>query len=98
MRLLYYRWVAGISNKQAQSIIEYRERNGSFVNREQLRSIKGIGVVTYQNCAGFVRIIPKSRNTETDKEKVLLHKSIMFLQLFIFRKCVLLISLSIIFC
>ena len=29
------------------------------MNREELNSVKGIGKVTFQNCAGFVRIVPK---------------------------------------
>lgn len=59
------RRVAGIKPKQAESIIKYRNENGGFVNREELRNVKGIGAVTYRNCAGFVRIIPKSKEFET---------------------------------
>ena len=62
--------MAGISQKQAEAIVEYREKTGSFINRKELQSVKGIGKVTYRNCAGFVRIICKSDGNHNENTKV----------------------------
>ncbi|XP_033125800.1 S1 RNA-binding domain-containing protein 1-like [Anneissia japonica] len=50
------RRIAGLTATRAKNIIEFREKNGGFVNREQLLEIKGIWTKTYEQCAGFVRI------------------------------------------
>uniref|UniRef100_A0A7M4FA87 S1 RNA-binding domain-containing protein 1 n=1 Tax=Crocodylus porosus TaxID=8502 RepID=A0A7M4FA87_CROPO len=39
----------------AKNIIEWREKNGPFINREQLKEVKGLGPKTFQQCAGFIR-------------------------------------------
>lgn len=54
------RHVAGLNVSRARSIAEWREQNGSFTNREQLKLIKGMGPKTYQQCAGFIRINPQT--------------------------------------
>lgn len=48
--------VAGVSKKVADNIVKYREENGSFVDRNQLLKVSGIGAKTFQQCAGFMRI------------------------------------------
>lgn len=48
--------VAGISNRIANNIVEYREENGPFVDRNQLLKVPGIGAKTFEQCAGFMRI------------------------------------------
>lgn len=48
--------VAGVSKKIANNIVKYREENGSFVDRNQLLKVPGIGAKTFQQCAGFMRI------------------------------------------
>ncbi|XP_061915060.1 S1 RNA-binding domain-containing protein 1 [Entelurus aequoreus] len=50
------RHVAGLNAGTARNIAEWREQNGRFVNREQLKLVKGIGPKSYQQCAGFIRI------------------------------------------
>ncbi|KAM8852451.1 S1 RNA-binding domain-containing protein 1 isoform 2-T2 [Synchiropus picturatus] len=57
------RHIAGLSAAKARSIMEWRERNGPFVNREQLKLVKGIGPTSYQQCAGFIRINPQTLNS-----------------------------------
>ncbi|XP_055358635.1 S1 RNA-binding domain-containing protein 1 isoform X2 [Betta splendens] len=54
------RHVAGLNAGRARSIAEWREQNGPFVNREQLKLVKGMGPKTYQQCAGFIRINPQT--------------------------------------
>uniref|UniRef100_A0A8C7S0Y5 S1 RNA binding domain 1 n=1 Tax=Oncorhynchus mykiss TaxID=8022 RepID=A0A8C7S0Y5_ONCMY len=52
------RHVAGLNIGRAKSIAEWRETNGPFMNRDQLRLVKGLGPKSYQQCAGFIRINP----------------------------------------
>ncbi|XP_022107507.1 S1 RNA-binding domain-containing protein 1-like [Acanthaster planci] len=59
------RKIAGLNVTRAKKIIEYREKNGRFTNREQLLEIKGLGPKTYQQCAGFVRVRPGPTNSST---------------------------------
>lgn len=58
----FSRHVAGLNAGRARSIAEWREKNGSFINREQLKLIKGMGPKSYQQCAGFIRINPQTLN------------------------------------
>uniref|UniRef100_A0A8B9LL15 S1 RNA binding domain 1 n=1 Tax=Astyanax mexicanus TaxID=7994 RepID=A0A8B9LL15_ASTMX len=54
------RHVAGLNAGRAKSIAEWRETNGPFLNREQLKLVKGLGPKSFQQCAGFVRINPET--------------------------------------
>ncbi|NXX90353.1 SRBD1 protein, partial [Centropus bengalensis] len=49
------RHVAGLNANRAKNIIEWREKNGPFINREQLKEVKGLGPKSFQQCAGFIR-------------------------------------------
>ncbi|XP_013884759.1 S1 RNA-binding domain-containing protein 1 [Austrofundulus limnaeus] len=57
------RHVAGLNAGRARNIAEWREKNGSFINREQLKLIKGMGPKSFQQCAGFIRINPQTINS-----------------------------------
>ena len=50
------RYVAGVTERTAQSIVTYRNENGSFRSRAQLRKVPGIGPKTFEQAAGFLRI------------------------------------------
>ncbi|XP_077605410.1 S1 RNA-binding domain-containing protein 1 isoform X1 [Crocuta crocuta] len=50
------RHIAGLNANRAKNIIEWREKNGPFVNREQLKKVKGLGPKSFQQCAGFIRV------------------------------------------
>lgn len=50
------RHIAGLNANRAKNIIEWREKNGPFINREQLKKVKGLGPKSFQQCAGFVRV------------------------------------------
>jgi uncharacterized protein len=50
------RYVAGISERTAQSIVTYRNENGRFRSRAQLHKVPGIGPKTFEQAAGFLRI------------------------------------------
>ena len=51
--------VAGLNSSRAKAIVEYRDKNGDFVNREQIKKVKGIGEKVWTQCAGFIRIVPR---------------------------------------
>jgi uncharacterized protein len=50
------RYVAGITERTAQNIVTFRNENGSFRSRAQLRKVPGIGPKTFEQAAGFLRI------------------------------------------
>ena len=49
-------YVSGLTKTTAKSIVEFRRINGSFRNRETLKQVKGVGLKTFEQCAGFLRI------------------------------------------
>ena len=50
------RYVAGINERTAQKIVEYRNEHGRFRSRVQLTAIPGFGPKTFEQAAGFLRI------------------------------------------
>lgn len=56
------KYVSGISSATAKNIVAYREENGAFTSRVQLKKVKGLGPKAYEQCAGFLRI-PDSKET-----------------------------------
>ena len=48
--------IAGISKSVAKNIIAYREENGSFKSRTELKKVKRLGPSAFIQCAGFMRI------------------------------------------
>jgi uncharacterized protein len=50
------RYVSGIQMGTAQNIIAFRKEHGSFISRDQLKEVNGIGDKTFEQCAGFLRI------------------------------------------
>ena len=50
------RYVAGIGERTAQKIVEYRNSHGKFRSRVQLTAVPGFGPKTFEQAAGFLRI------------------------------------------
>ncbi|PAA69094.1 hypothetical protein BOX15_Mlig025900g1, partial [Macrostomum lignano] len=50
--------VAGLNRGLATRIAAWRRSNGAFVCRDQLREVRGIGPAIFDQCAGFVRVLP----------------------------------------
>lgn len=48
--------IAGISKAVAKNIIAYREENGEFKSRTELKKVKRLGPSAFVQCAGFMRI------------------------------------------
>ena len=50
------RYVAGVNERMAQKIVEFRNEHGRFRSRVQLTAVPGIGPKTFEQAAGFLRI------------------------------------------
>ena len=59
LHLLTY--VSGLGPALARNIIEYRREHGPFTSRAQLKKVKRLGDIAFQQCAGFLRI-PNAKN------------------------------------
>ncbi|MGL4737388.1 MAG: Tex family protein [Cellulosilyticaceae bacterium] len=49
-------YVAGIKKTVSQNIVAFREENGGFTSRTQIKKVKGLGPKVFEQCAGFLRI------------------------------------------
>ena len=54
-------YVSGINMTIAKNIVKYREENGKYEERKALLNVPKLGKVTFEQCAGFIRI-PKGTN------------------------------------
>ena len=54
-------YVSGLGPSLAQNIINYRNANGPFASRTQLKKVPRLGPSAFEQCAGFLRI-PGARN------------------------------------
>ncbi len=50
------RYVAGITERVALNIVKFRNDNGRFTSRAQLKKVEGIGAKTFEQAAGFLRV------------------------------------------
>ena len=50
-------YVSGLSKAVSKNIIAYREENGRFDSRDELKKVSKLGPKTYEQCVGFLRII-----------------------------------------
>ncbi|WP_296402237.1 Tex family protein [Psychrobacter sp.] len=48
--------IAGLNRNVAQQIVNYRKQHGAFTSREQLKDVPRLGVKTFEQAAGFLRI------------------------------------------
>ena len=54
-------YVSGINMTIAKNIVKYREENGKYEERKELLKVPKLGKVTFEQCAGFIRI-PEGKN------------------------------------
>ena len=52
--------VSGLNSTTAKNVVAYREENGAFTARNQLKKVPKLGPKAYQQCAGFLRV-PESK-------------------------------------
>ncbi len=53
--------ISGLNSTIAQNIVAFREENGAFSERKQLKKVARLGPKAYEQCAGFLRI-PNAKN------------------------------------
>ncbi len=49
-------YVSGLGPQLAQNIVEYRDANGAFTKRDQLKKVPRLGDKAFEQAAGFLRI------------------------------------------
>lgn len=49
-------YISGINSGIAKNIVAYREENGAFPSRKELKKVKKLGDKAFEQCAGFLRI------------------------------------------
>lgn len=64
------RKVSGLNKTRSAAIVNHRDSVGPFRNREELKKVKGIGPVSFQQCAGFVRIVPQTLRQKTSSNNL----------------------------
>ena len=53
--------VSGLNSTVCKNIVAYREENGAFSSRSELKKVPKLGPKAFEQCAGFLRV-PESRN------------------------------------
>ena len=53
--------VSGLTSAVCKNIVAYREENGAFTSRAELKKVPKLGPKAFEQCAGFLRV-PESRN------------------------------------
>lgn len=53
--------VSGVSAAVSKNIVNYREENGVFKSRNELKKVSKLGPKAFEQCAGFLRV-PESKN------------------------------------
>lgn len=48
--------VSGLSDTVSKNIVAYREENGAFTSRAQLKKVPKLGPKAFEQCAGFLRV------------------------------------------
>ncbi|MDO5026563.1 MAG: Tex family protein, partial [Tissierellia bacterium] len=77
-------YVSGINKSVAKNIVDFREANGAFNNRNQLKKVKGLGPKAFEQSAGFLRIANGDNrldNTAVHPESYEIAKSLLDLNL-----------------
>ncbi|EWH10661.1 transcriptional accessory protein [Catenovulum agarivorans DS-2] len=49
--------VSGLTKTMAQNVVEFRNENGGFSNRNQLKKVSRLGPKAFEQCAGFLKIV-----------------------------------------
>ena len=74
--------VSGLTKTTAKNIVAYREENGAFTSRSQIKKVPKLGPKAFEQCAGFLRV-PESKqvldNTAVHPESYAASKKLLAL-------------------
>ncbi len=76
------RRVSGVDAAVSKNIVAFREENGAFTSRSQLKKVKKLGPKAFEQCAGFLRIRESKNvldNTSVHPESYLAAEKILAL-------------------
>ncbi|MFA6808245.1 MAG: Tex family protein [Eubacteriales bacterium] len=51
-----FRYISGLNNTVAKNIVQYRDKNGIFKSRNELKKVSRLGEQSFIQCAGFIRV------------------------------------------
>jgi uncharacterized protein len=63
------KYVSGLSSKVAKNIVTYREKNGPFKNRKNIKKVDNLGPKSFEQSIGFLRIF----NSDNPLDKTPIH-------------------------
>ncbi len=55
------KYISGLNETQAVSIVKFRDENGKFASRGELKKVPKVGAKTFEQAAGFLKV-PESKN------------------------------------
>ena len=58
-------YISGINKTIANNIVKYRDENGKIKERKELLKVPKLGKATFEQCAGFIRIMDGKNPLET---------------------------------
>ena len=50
-------YISGLNGRLAKNIVKFKEEHGAFKNRNDIKQVQGIGEKTFQQAAGFLKIV-----------------------------------------
>ncbi|MCK5732000.1 MAG: RNA-binding transcriptional accessory protein [Tenericutes bacterium] len=63
------KYISGLSSKVAKNIVSFREENGPFKNRKNIKKVANMGPKTFEQAVGFLRIL----NSDNPLDKTPIH-------------------------
>lgn len=68
--------ICGLNTSTASEIVNYREKHGRFRSRNELKQVKGIGEITFQQCAGFLTVTRPEASGEPPSKRMKLETNV----------------------
>lgn len=82
--------IAGLNKTIAQNLVNFRNEHGAFSNRDELKKVPRLGAKTFEQAAGFLRIVGSANPLDMSSvhpeaypvvEKILRHQSVSLSEL-----------------